>query len=78
MTPKNDASKHDIRDIDSSIAGLILFLQNGPKTELEILAGIPAFKNDTLGKARRLELVEHCNRVVWLTSEGEHLAATHG
>lgn len=54
----NMVEKNDIRDIDPSVAELVLFLQEGPKTDSEIIAGIPAFNKDTLGKVRTLELVE--------------------
>ncbi len=69
------APTNDLRDIEPCVAELILFLQEGPKTDSEILAGIPEFKNDTLGKAISLGLVEHCYPLVWLTNEGERLAA---
>lgn len=54
----------DLRNIDPSVAELVRFLQNGPKTSLEILAGIPSFENRTLGKAAGLGLIEHCYPVV--------------
>jgi len=66
--------KNDIRDLDPSTTELILFLQKGPKTDMEILARIPGFSVDTLGKVRTLELIEHCNNTVWLTGAGVHLA----
>lgn len=66
----------DALSLDPAIAELILFLQkNGPKTDPEILAGIPGFQLSTLGKVRDMELIEHCNNhIVWLTGEGERLA----
>lgn len=62
--------------LDPSVVELILFLQNnGPKTDSEIVNGIPGFELCTLGKARELELIDSTRRLVWLTSKGESLAA---
>lgn len=66
----------DLKDIDPSVADLVLFLRDGLKTDLEILAGIPGFKYDTLGTACGLGLIEHCYPTVWLTGSGERLATT--
>jgi hypothetical protein len=65
----------DALSLDPAIAELILFLQkNGPKTDLEILAGIPSFQLNTLGKVKDMELIDHCNHTIWLTSAGYGLA----
>lgn len=64
----------EIRYLDHSTTELILFLQKGPKTGVEILARIPGFGVDTLGKVRTLELIEHHNNTVWLTGAGVRLA----
>lgn len=65
----------DALSLDPAIAKLLLFLQkNGSQKDSEILAGIPGFQLSTLGKVKEMELIEHCNHIVWLTGAGERLA----
>lgn len=65
----------DALSLDPAIAELLLFLKKKcPKTDSEILAGIPGFQLSTLGKVKDLELIEHCNHIIWLTGAGERLA----
>lgn len=60
---------------DPAIAELLLFLKKGgPKTDAELVIGIPGFKKETLGKAGDLGLVESLYPKVWLTSAGQVLA----
>ncbi len=72
---EHGAETIDPLSLDPAITELILFLQKeGPKTDAELVVGIPGFKKDTLGKAGDLGLVESLYPTVWLTSAGQGLA----
>ncbi len=65
----------DALSLDPAIAELLLFLKKNSSTkDSEIVAGIPNFQLDTLGKAHDLELIEHYDHQAWLTSKGLSLA----
>jgi len=72
---EHGAETIDALSLDPAIAKLLLFLQKeGPKTDAELVVGIPGFKKDTLGNAGDLGLVESLYPTVWLTSAGQGLA----
>lgn len=53
----------------------LFLLQEGPKTDLELLATIPNFSLDLLGKLRETGDIDHYNNLVYITSSGEALLA---
>ncbi len=51
---------------------LKILQEGGPKKDTELF-DIPTFSFELLGKLRDLEVVDHHNRIVYITSIGEKL-----
>lgn len=48
-------------------------LSESPKTDSELLATIPNFSSELLGKLRELGAIDHVGHLVYITSIGETL-----
>ena len=51
---------------------VLLLLQKGPRTDLELLIEIPKFSLELLGMLRDLDAIDHNGNLVYITSIGEN------
>ncbi len=74
MIQKNNINY--IKNLDHLVVDAILLLKQEPKTDLEIVAAIPGFKLDMLGKLVDDGVIEHYGHLVYLSSLGDSIAAS--
>lgn len=67
--------KGTINELTPIMKDVLILLHKDAKTDSELLATIPNFSLDILGKLRDLDAIDHNGHLVYITSHGEDLLA---
>jgi len=69
----NKISKIDMNKnkLTPTMKDVLLLLREAPRTDSELLAKIPNFSLELLGKLRDMEAIDHYDHLVYITSIGE-------
>lgn len=67
--------KGTIDELTPIMKDVLILLHKDAKTDSELLATIPNFSLDILGKLRDLDAIDHNGHLVYITSHGEYLLA---